>query len=200
MTKPNLTTHTLAGKKIDTGKAIANASKPLRKAPEGAKCSKHADEMRREKMKPWLDQHIWPQPLTGLVKALPADSDYQHLFHTNITIREMRAAVADAGFEVKRHESEIRTQWRWIDSDGYGHYYADEHTALQRCIDINNLDPAQYAREPKQWLAVSDQLAPLLREQGETVREFAGLCIWLKCTEDSYSSDPVLRAIWEAKE
>ncbi len=182
-------------------------------APEGAKRSAHADEMLREKMAPWIDHHIRCD-VSGLVKAIQVTAGYHpphlppgpgitELFHTDITIATMRACVADAGYTVKQNRSALGA---WQGTLGY--WFKSEQEALQDIIDCECLDPAQYARdlspealakgEPKQWLVVSDELAPKLREQGETVREFAGLNIWLRCDDDELAGDPVLRAIWEA--
>lgn len=146
-----------------------------------------------------IERHV-RSDVSGFVAIVDAVQRDSNLNHTDITIREMRACVADAGVTLRSADSKLRsghTWWYWHSKSDIGGLYETEHECLTDCTARNNLDPAQYAREPKQWWAVSDWLRNRLREHGETVREFAGLNIWLRCTAGELVDDIALRSVWE---
>lgn len=148
-----------------------------------------------------IDRHVRCN-VSGLVTEIldtcGLGGDHGHLSHTDITVREMRACVADAGYEIHNLSSPLQPRFYWLP----GRNFETHDLAFADCIHANNLDPARYAREPVQWLAVSDWLCDALREHGETVRVFPGsgknsLNIWLRCTAGELIDDIALRSVWE---
>lgn len=169
-------------------------------APKGAKRSQDSINRERQAVAEMIDREMGSD-VSGLVKdTMGSKIQSWELYHTDITIREMRACVADAGY---RNWETYDRKWHWIDNDlpvgvvNEWNIWPNEQASLQHCIRVNNLGAARFTREPQQWLAVSDWLRDALREHGETVREFAGLNIWLRCTEGELVGDIALRSVWE---
>jgi hypothetical protein len=116
------------------------------------------------------------------------------------TIDNKRECVSDAGWTLRK-----RANGRWhfvsgknhIDEDDGG--YENEEEALNDCIDGDGLEVNE--REIFEYWAVSAWFAERLREQGETVRDWADLKVWCRTiTGQAISMDCTICDLYDASQ
>ena len=138
--------------------------------------------------------------LSGMVAELQRlagdDDEVMELGYGDIGEFERAEAVSDGGYEIV----ETSQGYYWCikgvsELDGPFNNATD---AAHACIFSENLDPAEYAREVYEHWAVSTWLAEKLTANGETVRDFGGLNIWLRTTTgQAISMDQVICDIYD---
>jgi hypothetical protein len=142
--------------------------------------------------------------LSGMVAELqrlgPDDDDVMELGYVDIGESERAEAISDGGYTIMQR---LDDSWYWgvnglFSHDEYAGPFNTADEAAQDCIDSENLDPAEYQREVFEHWAVSNWLAEKLIANGETVRDFGGLNIWLRTTTgQAISIDRVICDIYD---